>query len=854
MWRGDELVTEREEILKTDEENERDVLSQGLRVGKYEIEEPLSSGGSSTVYRAFELGANRTVALKVLHQEPESDYGVRFRREVEVQGNLKHPNLMPIFDQGEVEGKPFYTMELLHKPVTMDAVIRLFRGHRLGYNPSLRSLNSLQAILRQLLLPVSRAIAFANANGIVHRDLKPSNVLIDGHTLRVYVIDFGICHVFRSTGTRLVLRAGDGARPEEDTKSLLMGTLRMMPPEQARGEVSARGDVWALGCLLYYILAGDAPIAPAIDLRRVGLEKRIQNLQKIAHSCREVGDLEEAAFYEQRVEELRDGSLRSMRNLLRDAVDGNYQPLPHGTDPGLAAIVGKAMQADPDKRYEDATGFTADVQAWLSGRPVRAYASDLRSMRAAGYRMQLFVNRYKTAVATSVTLLIIAVIVAVAWSFRDSRQQERRLAGWLREARESSDPALQEDRLTQYLAVRPEDTAAQTLLAQARKFKPILKRVREAAEIRERVIKLRRIGQMESANQLAADCAAVLEGSVLPDLLALPESYPGRAREKEVRELAGFLRGQRLVELRGVPDDATVHLVFPVVRGGTALQWDKPKKISDGTPEEMLPLDAGSYVFLIASGGRTVHVPIHLGMNSARHFPVQCPVDPAQVPEGMVPVMGGKDLSFGDVRYQTETYRRTVAPFFIDVDEVTQAEYARYLNSLPAEERPTRAPRRLVGETGDRTALLWDAGPNGEYRPPDEMARYPIIGISLVDAEAFAEWAGKRLPTREEWELAARGGDGRDFPFGDRLDVDACNAATGFPRAVRSFRDDRSPYGLWDLGGNVAEWIASTGTTGIVKGGSFDLPRYRASVSAFGKRATDRPWPDLGFRCAQDLK
>jgi len=854
MWNGDELVTEREEILKTDDENERDVLRQGLRIGKYEIEEPLSSGGSSTVYRAFELGANRTVALKVLHQEPDSDYGVRFRREVEVQGNLKHPNLMPIFDQGVVEGKPFYTMELLHKPVTMDAIIRLFRGNRLGYNPSLRTLNSLDAILRQILLPVTRAIAFANANGIIHRDLKPTNVLIDGRTLRVYVIDFGICHVFRSTGTRLVLRASDGGKPDPDSKSHLMGTLRLMPPEQARGEVSARGDVWALGTLLYYILAGDAPIAPAIDLRKVGLDKRVLNLQKIANSCREAGDLEEAAFYEQRVEELRSGSLRSMRNLLRDAVDGNYQPLPQEADPGLAAIAAKAMKVDPDERYADADAFAADIHAWMSGRPVRAYAQQLHSLRSVGYRARLFIARNKTPVVTLATLLILASIVAVAWSFRAASREEAQLARWLDTARTTDDPEVQEDRLVKYLALRPGNAEAQSLLANARTFKPIVKRIREAWDTRRRVAELRRRGETERAAQLASDGAAVLEGSVLLDLLALPESYGGREREKEVRELASFLRGQRLVELRDVPEGATVHLVFPVTRGGTELDWEKPKKISDGPPDEMLLLDAGSYVFVVEREGRAVHMPVQLTMDSARLLRAHCPIDPALVPPGMEIVSGGKDLKFGDLRYQAETYRRTVQPFLIDVDEVTNEEYARFLNSLPVEERTVRAPRRMVGATEDRTTPLWDVGPDGSYNPPQDMARHPVVGISLVDAEAYAAWAGKRLPTREEWELAARGVDRRDFPFGNRLDREACNAATGFPRAVRSYRTDRSPFGLWDMGGNVAEWIAGTGTTGIVKGGSFDLPRYRASVSAIGKRPSDRPGADLGFRCAQDLK
>ena len=375
----------------------------------------------------------------MLHQEPDSDYGVRFRREVEVQGNLKHPNLMPIFDQGVVDGKPFYTMELLHKPVTMDAVIRLFRGNRLGYNPSLRTLNSMDSLLRQVLLPVARAIQFANSNGVIHRDLKPTNILVDGRTLRVYVIDFGICHVFRSTGTRLVLRAGEQEVQGDDTKSHTMGTLRMMPPEQARGEFSRQGDVWALGCLLYYILAGDAPIAPAIDLRRVGLDKRLLNLQKIAASCREAGDEEEAAFYEQRVEELRSGSMRSMRNLLRDAVDANYQPLPEGSIPGLAAIALKAMAPEPKDRYDDAQGFANDVMNWLTGRPVRALAARMGPARAFGYRTRLLATRHRTLALSLLGIVLTTSVAVTAWSMAESSRRESQLGIWLSDARRSDD-------------------------------------------------------------------------------------------------------------------------------------------------------------------------------------------------------------------------------------------------------------------------------------------------------------------------------------------------------------------------------------------------------------------------------
>ena len=634
-----------------------------------------------------------------------------------------------------------------------------------------------------------------------------------------------------------------------------MGTLRYMPPEQARGDVSRQGDIWQLGALLYFVLTGDAPIAPAVDLRRVSMEKRIANLEKIAASCREAGDLEEAAYYDDRLAELRGGAMRSTRELLRDALEGNYQPLPRGTDPGLAAIVRRAMAVDPEDRYKDAEAFIADISAFLSGRPVRAYAARLGPARASGYRAVLFFRRHRRAVGS---LSVLAVVIAIAlgiWAFRTARGEELRLRSWLEQARTSDDPNDQEENLTKYLALRPGHAEAEHLLSQARTFKPILKRINEAWDVRRRVGELRRIGQIEAADQLAADMAAVLEGRVLPDLLALPKDYTGRKkREPEVRELASFLRGRRQVLLQGVPAGAEVFLVFPETRGNTALNWSAPRALGVGPLGGPLPLDAGSYVFIVERERRSIFLPVEVTTASSQSLRVVCPRDPAECPADMVPVMGGEALAFGDLRFQAETYRRPLKPFLIDITEVTNEAYARFLNQLPPEQRRSAVPRReLEGQPG-RTDPLWNRRADGAWVHPVEMAMHPVTGISMVDAERYARWVGKRLPTHDEWERAARGVDARDFPFGDRLDREACNAATGMPAAVRSYPRDRSPFGVWDMGGNVAEWTASPGSIGIVKGGSFDLPRYRASAASLGRLNADRPFPDVGFRCAKDME
>jgi formylglycine-generating enzyme required for sulfatase activity len=151
------------------------------------------------------------------------------------------------------------------------------------------------------------------------------------------------------------------------------------------------------------------------------------------------------------------------------------------------------------------------------------------------------------------------------------------------------------------------------------------------------------------------------------------------------------------------------------------------------------------------------------------------------------------------------------------------------------------------------------------------MEDHPVVHVDLDDARAYARWAGKRLPTEEEWQYAAQGSDGRKYPWGDKILPDHCNeGATGRTTSVKAFPDGRSPFGIYDLCGNTWEWTESERTDGrtrfcIIRGGSF----YQANGSNWymdgGVRSVDFAakfllmWPGLdrcstiGFRCAADL-
>ena len=160
-------------------------------------------------------------------------------------------------------------------------------------------------------------------------------------------------------------------------------------------------------------------------------------------------------------------------------------------------------------------------------------------------------------------------------------------------------------------------------------------------------------------------------------------------------------------------------------------------------------------------------------------------------PRGMVYVAGGQ-VTLGSLVAVDENpvHTAVVAPFFIDIAPVTCSDYARF-----------------VSATGHRAPKDWRDG-----RMVPSRADHPVVWLSWSDAAAYAEWAGKRLPTESEWELAARGTDGRQYPWGDDFDGSRCNCrATGIGRTtpVRRFPDGVSPAGCYDMAGNAWEWTAS---------------------------------------------
>lgn len=233
-----------------------------------------------------------------------------------------------------------------------------------------------------------------------------------------------------------------------------------------------------------------------------------------------------------------------------------------------------------------------------------------------------------------------------------------------------------------------------------------------------------------------------------------------------------------------------------------------------------------------------------------------------QIAPGMVFIPGGDALlgstaaeiealarhfGFHPTLLQDETPSRTVriAPFAIDRYEVTNAQY-----------------REFVSATGHRPPPHW----NGAVAP-DDLLDHPVTHVDWSDAQAYATWVGKGLPTADEWEYAARGTDGRVYPWGDAWDPERCNWYDALPRdqeqettPVNRYPGGVSPFGVWDLAGNVAEWTADGTRPGgdgirVVKsaGWMFSQPwHFRAAWRGRSQPGGNRN-AFLGFRCKADI-
>lgn len=210
--------------------NMQELIGQSL--GQYKITEQIGKGGMATIFKAYQPGLNREVALKILppYVAEKEGFTERFTREAQAIGNLHHPNILPVYDSGQDKGYGYIAMRYVPNATTLSNLMN-------------KKLDTGQII--RITKQIADALDHAHRQGVVHRDIKPSNILMDGDW--VLLSDFGLAKMVET--------------PSELTGTGVgIGTPAYMLPEQAKGQqVDRRTDIYSLGIMLFEMLTGQVP-------------------------------------------------------------------------------------------------------------------------------------------------------------------------------------------------------------------------------------------------------------------------------------------------------------------------------------------------------------------------------------------------------------------------------------------------------------------------------------------------------------------------------------------------------------------------------------------------------------------
>ena len=372
---------------------------------RYDLVERVARGGMGEILRARDADTDREVAMKVALDGA----GVSLRRfleEARTTGRLQHPGVAPVHDLGvDDEGRLFFTMKLVEGEDLSAVLDRVSRGG----DPDWSTTRVLGVLLR-----ACETMAFAHARGVIHRDLKPANVMVGAYG-ETYVMDWGLARALDRDDPRdlrIAERSGGVDLADSDASLVtldgaVLGTPAYMPPEQAAGrvdEVGPAADVYAVGAMLYHLLAGHPPYAPRGE--RPG-----------PHAV---------------LAAVRSGPPRRLDEVAASA------------PPELIAISERAMARDVVDRYADMGALAADLRAFLERRVVAAHAT------GPWAELTKWVERNRASAAVA-ALALVAVLGLFAWSIVErTRAETNRTAAETDAAKADESERLAQERAAEF--------------------------------------------------------------------------------------------------------------------------------------------------------------------------------------------------------------------------------------------------------------------------------------------------------------------------------------------------------------------------------------------------------------------
>jgi eukaryotic-like serine/threonine-protein kinase len=827
------------------------IAGEPILDGRYNLERRLGQGGMGIVYKARHIFLKTQHAIKIILPDlvgNDPNLVTRFRQEALAAAAIRHQNIIAVTDFGVVRSTmPFLVMEFVQ-------------------GKSLQEVMSAEGAMGpvrafEIMQPICAGIAAAHRQNIVHRDIKPLNVMLqDGLTVAegTKILDFGLAKI--KSGELL------GSFIAAQTTGLMGSPFYMAPEQWSDDPPDARADVYSLGVMLYQMLAGEVPFKanaiPAIMKKHLteepptfssrGIEVP-QQIEAVVRHALEKEPEHRTPSADEFLEEFRQ-AMEAASALLKNTGEARqpdpYQTLVTGPPPATDPQVGRSSYSRPT---EDLIAAAISSKSWMeeqdklsAAREELAREEEARRQLAAEAERKRKEDEARQEGERQQQL---------KQKQEEERVEAERLAAEKRAAEEREREAFKR-------AAAEREREAEKRVREEREREA--QRVREAAERereaqRVRAEENRRLLEAEEARRKDEERRREEERKRVEELVA----QQTKAIEEKLTKLASSIPPPPAV----VAPEATN--VRPV--GATTVTENSYPTLVNVPPaavagkRNVLPyVLAGVLLLVLVGGGIGAWAlwpkpnPTPAGVDNP---PIEKPKDPDPGPAPVtftpefISVPGGTfDMGrTGATVSEVPVHAVTVKPLVIDKTEVTNYEYQQF-----------------VEKTGHEPPSHWI-----NKKPIAGQELWPVTFVSHADALAFAKWRSERdgvnwrLPTEEEWEYAARGGDQENiYPWGNTwTEGNAVTKLSGAtePAVVGSSPNDKTRWGAMDMQGNVYEWTSTKAkyypgsarqvegeqrNWYVIRGASFGTAQEPKPIST-----TRRDWVDgntkvgaLGFR------
>jgi serine/threonine-protein kinase len=827
------------------------IAGEPILDGRYHLERRLGQGGMGIVYKARHIFLKTQHAIKIILPDlvgNDPNLVTRFRQEALAAAAIRHQNIIAVTDFGVVRGTmPFLVMEFVQGQSLQEV---LAEEGAMG-----------PARAFEMMQPICAGIAAAHRQGIVHRDLKPLNVMIQaGMPIAegTKILDFGLAKI--KSGELL------GSFIAAQTTGL-MGSPFYMAPEQWSDEPpDTRADIYSIGVMLYQMLAGDVPFkaqaipaimkkhlteeVPTFSSRGVSIPPQIEAV--VRHALEKEPEFRTPSA-DEFLRELRE-AMEAASALLKTTGDAQVDPF---------KTISTPPPPQPTQRPSYVRHTAELVAAAISSSSLHDEAEKLRLAREELQREEE--NKRLAAEEAARQRM-------VEEQEREAERQKQLKAQQEKEKREAEQRAVEEQR-------KEEERQQQLRLAEEEKRKAEEERKKEEERLREEAQQARLQEAREEARREEAarqEKARLEEQQSREEQARRDEERRREEEQKRVEELVAqrtkAIEEKLAASSPTVIDPEATHVRPPVpparpLGATTMTENSYPTLIAQRTvstaKKNLLPYAIAAVIVILLLGGgigawifwpRTTPAPA--GPNKPPpDKPNEPPPNRVTFAPEFIDIPGGTFHMGrnGATVAELPVHSVTVKPFVMQKTEVTNYEYEEFVKATGHE-----APSHWVNN-----------------KPIQGEELLPVTFVSYHDAVAFADWRAKRdgvqwrLPTEEEWEYAARGGDQDNiYPWGNNwLDENTITKSSGAttPKQVGSAANDKTRWGALDMMGNVYEWTSTKATYYpgstkqvegeqknwyVVRGASFGTAQDPKPISA-----TRRDWFNentkvgvLGFR------